>query len=336
MPEPEAPTPGWRQLVPDRSSPYWKVDLSDMEARFGDFGSDHLGGNSTSEGPEAVGFGSTGVPDNVMLRQSSFFGTATLTRAVDLADLPPAWQRAGKEHQHRECLGRLQRPDLSVPAFSAYEIARTRIQAVLDGVVDDLPQTRPLLDDPGIFKPTCGFGGVSWPACASSGFNLLGRSLSLPPAGPDPDLLEAWEREEGGERGGGGRGTGEGVAVGDVGCRVHSAVLAPAQVALEEVETAEVFPLSHADEQPRNPASLYTCFTGRSNYAWAVVEPEIAEQLLQAQEGMAALFVLRHSWRTPDLIGRGPRCAVQACSLHQSQTAWKCEAQAYLGPSSVG
>ena len=87
---------------------------------------------------------------------------------------------------------------------------------------------------------------------------------------------------------------------------------------VEEVETAGVFPLSHVDEQPRNPAFLHTCFTGWSHYAWAVVEPEIADQLLQAQEGMEALFVLRHSWRAPDLLGRGPRCAVQACSLHQS------------------
>ena len=53
---------------------------------------------------------------------------------------------------------------------------------------------------------------------------------------------------------------------------------------LEDVEAAGVFPPSHANEQPRNPASLYTCLTGWSNYASAVVEPEVAEQLLQGQE----------------------------------------------------
>ena len=41
---------------------------------------------------------------NVMFRQSSFFGTATFTRAIDLADLPPACQQADKEHQHRDRL----------------------------------------------------------------------------------------------------------------------------------------------------------------------------------------------------------------------------------------
>ena len=130
---------------------------------------------------------------------------------------------------------------------------------MLEGFVDVFLLTRSVVDDLRSGRPTVGFGGGLLA-------HLRRRWESGHRPGPDPDVFEAWV-----------------FAVGDWDA---DAILpswlwhgAPTGI-LEEVETAGVFTPGHGYEQPRNPASLYTCPAGWSNYASAEDEPEIANQLL--------------------------------------------------------
>ena len=177
-----------------------------------------------------------------------------------------------------------------VPIHSGYKVAGTRISAMLEGFVDDFPQNSSVVADLRSGKPTCCFGGGLLAHIRRQWLQLLGRSVSPPPAGPDPDDFEAW-----------------GVAVGDW----DAETILPWGVhgILKEVETAGVYPPCHVDEQPKKTDSLHTCLAGWSNCASAEDEPEVVNQLLHAQQGVG---------HTPELLGRGPCCAVQACSPHHA------------------
>ena len=102
-------------------------------------------------------------------------------------------QKAVKEQQNRECLGGMRRPDQSVRAHSGYKVVGTRLRAV-----DDFPQTRAVVDDLRIGRPTLA-------QLRQRLLQLLGMPVSPPSAGLDPNVFEVW-----------------GLAVGGSGCRVHS------------------------------------------------------------------------------------------------------------------
>ena len=82
---------------------------------------------------------------------------------------------------------------------------------------------------------------------------LLGKKLvTPPPAGADPDVLEGW---------------GAALEGWDAQSILPSWLRHKAPIGIpEEVETDGVFPPCHGDEPQRNPASLYTCLAGWSNY----------------------------------------------------------------------
>ena len=152
MPEPGAPTSGNRQLVPiarplvwscigRSTSRQWKhsstIPLACSKPRSRVTGGQQPGtpleweGFTCSDPPFAACSSSVDTPpcshcrqppaDNVMSKQSSFFGTATLMRAADLAGPAPASQRV-KEQKNRECHDGIRRPDLSVRAHSGYKV----------------------------------------------------------------------------------------------------------------------------------------------------------------------------------------------------------------------
>ena len=101
---------------------------------------------------------------------------------------------------------------------------------------------------------------------------------------------------------------------------------------LEEVETFGVFPPCHGDE-PRNPASPYTMSEAGQIMRLRRMNPRSINQL-SAQEGTACSS-------TPSTTSRATWawamfCCPSLLSPHQAPTGWKCQAQAHLGPSSVG
>ena len=159
------------------------------------------------KGPLTVGPGSAGMPDSIMSRQSSFFGTASLTRAAHLAGPALACHRAIKERQNRECLGGLRRPELSVRAHSGTRpLARASGQCSMGS---STAFTRLALWSTifaGADRPSAS-AVVSWSTHASGGFNFWET-----PACPDPRRPRGLESRCGG-----------------LGCRFHSAVLAPAR-----------------------------------------------------------------------------------------------------------
>ena len=62
----------------------------------------------------------------------------------------------------------------------------------IEGLVDDFPQTRSVVDDLRSGKPTCGFRGSLLAHFRRPWLQLLGGSVSPSPSGPDPDVLEVW------------------------------------------------------------------------------------------------------------------------------------------------
>ena len=167
----------------------------------------HLHENPVSEGPTAVGPGAARRPlesegsicsallfpvapasstpalqplspitPTSTFRQSSYLDTATLTRAADLAG--PACQRGTAE----SCLGACVGPTCLYEFFRGYTVAGTRVRAMLEGFVDDFPQTRPVVDDLRSGRPTCGFSGDVVAHFRRQWLQHLGRSVSPPPA----------------------------------------------------------------------------------------------------------------------------------------------------------
>ena len=125
-----------------RSAPPIAGSSSSVNTRLSDFIANHLWEKRASKGPQTAALGSAGVPDNVMSRQPSYFGTTSLTRAADLAGPALTCPKAIKELQNPECVGGPRRPGLSVRAHPGCKVAGTRIRAMLDGFVDDFPQAR--------------------------------------------------------------------------------------------------------------------------------------------------------------------------------------------------
>ena len=186
------------------------------------------------QGPKGCGAWLDGVSDDVISRRSSNFGTATLTRAVNLAGLAPACQKAVREQQNRACLGDMRRPDLSARGGrwhpdpdDARRVRRRFSSGPMWSATATLAPWSTILvaaDRPAASAV------VSWP---SSGFNSWeGQSHHRP-----------WDRIPMSERPGG--------WLWGIGM--------PTPVFRLGSDTVGVFPLCHVDTQARNPASLYTC-----------------------------------------------------------------------------
>ena len=147
-----------------------------------------------------------------------------------------------KELQSRVCLGGM--AGLTCPSIS---IRDTQSQEPKFGQCE-FPQAPTVVDDLRRGKPSCGFIGEVLAHVRRRWLQLLGKPVTPPLAGPDPDVLEGWS-----------------VAVEDWDAQstLPSWLRHGAPIGIpEEVETAGVVPPCHGVEPLRNPASLFTCLAG--------------------------------------------------------------------------
>ena len=125
-----------------------------------------------------------------MSRQSSYFGTATFTRAADLAAPAPACQKPLKEQQNLECLGGMRRPDPSVRAHEGYPVAGTRIRAMLAPNFSRLALLSKIFTT--AERPSAP-AVIMWPTCAGGGFNSWESQPRHRPRDPTPTSLRLGE-----------------------------------------------------------------------------------------------------------------------------------------------
>jgi len=226
----------------------------------------------TSEPPAGIGShtSDTKITDDIMSKQSAFFGTTALSRAYDLAGPKPATGPAIRASENWQCLGGMRRPDRSVLSNEGYKRPGRRLQAMAEQFVNDHPESLAIAESLRIGDSVTGFDESIKSEFRKRWMLTLGAASSDRPIGPDPETLEAWGR-----------------AVGDYdAARILPSWLrngAPIGV-LEVIETAGVFPAVAPDEAPKNPDTLTSCVAGWTNYASAESEPQIVMELLQKQK----------------------------------------------------
>ena len=79
------------------------------------------------------------IRDDIMSKQSSFFGTATLSRAYDLAGPRPDTGPVIRANENWECLGSMRRPDRSVLSHDGYRRAGGHLRDMVERFVDQYP-----------------------------------------------------------------------------------------------------------------------------------------------------------------------------------------------------
>jgi len=210
------------------------------------------------------------IVDDIMAKQSAFFGTTALSRAYDLAGPKSATGPAVRASENWQCLGGMRRPDRSVLSNDGYNRPGRCLQAMAEQFVDDHPESMAIAESLRIGDSVTGFDESIKAEFRRRWMHTLGAASSDRPIGPDPETLEAWGR-----------------AVGDYdAARILPSWLrngAPIGV-LEVIETAGVFPAVAPDEAPKNPDTLSSCVAGWTNYASADSEPQIVMELLQKQK----------------------------------------------------
>ena len=79
----------------------------------------------------------TKITDDIMSKQSAFFGTTALSRAYDLAGPKPAAGPAIRASENWQCLGGMRRPDRSVLSNEGYKRPGRRLQAMAEQFVNE-------------------------------------------------------------------------------------------------------------------------------------------------------------------------------------------------------
>jgi len=212
----------------------------------------------------------TFIRDEVMSKQSAFFGSTSLSRAYDLAGPRAATGPVIRANENWECLGGMRRPDRSVQSHEGYKRAGSHLLDMVENFVDQFPQTMEIAESLRTGVRVTGFDDDIKAEFRVRWLQTLGVGPSPRTVGPDPTTLESW-----------------GMAVGDEdAARILPSWLrtgAPIGV-LESVETAGVFPEVSPDESPKNPDTLTSCLARWANYASAEDEPHVVMELLQKQK----------------------------------------------------
>ena len=165
--------------------PFARCSLA-VKARLAAIVVNHLRENFAPGDPKEAEPGTAGEFDSVVSRQSSYFSMATLTRAMDLVRPAPASQRPLKNCRvgcaWEACAG-LSCPSISIRDSKSQEPESGQcgfLQAV--SVIDDLRRG----------TPTCGLIGEVLAHVRQRWIHLLGKPVTPPLAGPDPDVIEGW------------------------------------------------------------------------------------------------------------------------------------------------
>ena len=81
------------------------------------------------------------INDDVMVKQSAFFGSTSLSRAYDLAGPRAATGPVVRANENLACLGGMRRPDRSAQAHDGYKKAGRHLLCMLEEFVDEFPAT---------------------------------------------------------------------------------------------------------------------------------------------------------------------------------------------------
>ena len=211
-----------------------------------------------------------GISDNIMDKQSAYFGTADLYRDADLAGPSAPSKLHVRNLENQQALGGMRRPDLSVRRNPAYRTIGQALHGMAPSFIKDNPTTLQVVRDLRLGKAVSGFSERISAAFRTEWFHTLGMDAPPRGLGPDADVIEAW-----------------GQATMDPDAReILPHWLRPGAPLgiLEPIELAGVFPPVEPGEPARRPDTLFTELAGWSNYSSAEDEPEVVASLLKAQE----------------------------------------------------
>ena len=139
----------------------------------------------------------TKITDDIMSKQSAFFGTTALSRAYDLAGPKPATGPAIRASENWQCLGGMRRPDRSVLTNEGYKRPGKRLQDMAEQFVNDHPESMAVAESLRIGDSVTGFDESIKAEFRRRWMHTLGAASSDRPIGPDPETLEAWGRAVG-------------------------------------------------------------------------------------------------------------------------------------------
>ena len=204
-----------------------------------------------------------------MDKQSSYFTSAQLTRAYDLAGPPAPTKLQTRNLENSLALGGMRRPDISVQSNPLYRYTGSTLHSMALSFIDYYPETLEVVRAIRQGNEVTGFSQELASSFRTAWFHALGTHEPPRGEGPDHHFLEAW-----------------GVATRDC----DAATVLPGWLRrgapigiLEDIECVGVFPPVEPGEV-RDPSTLHSELAGWTNYVSAEDEPGIVMELLAAQE----------------------------------------------------
>ena len=209
-----------------------------------------------------------GIADNIMDKQSAFFGSSQLYRDCDLAGPAVPSALHIRNIENTESLGGMRRPDRSVKLIEGYKTIGKELYDMATQVISDNPEALGVVQDLRLGTEVTGFSESITSSFRDLWFQTLGVPVPQRVPGPDGDVIEAW-----------------GQAVGDPDA---SEILprwlrhgAPIRI-LETIDLAGIFPRVEPTDSVRDPDTLHSELAGWSNYSSAEDEPDVVANLLEA------------------------------------------------------
>ena len=205
-----------------------------------------------------------------MDKQGSYFTSAHLARAYDLAG-PSAPSRLHiRNVENARALGGMRRPDLSVQHNPHYRSVGRKLHTMAASFIDRHPETLEIINALRAGHEVTGFSDTIISKFRSEWFAALEARETPRCKGPDPGFMETWGR-----------------AVQDE----DSAIILPMWLRrgaplgiLEPIDMAGIFPSVEPSDPIRDPSTLHTELAGWANYSSAEDEPTVVKGLLDDQE----------------------------------------------------